>query len=208
MGIFPAKAYGEAGAFCDDYLAEMARAAGAIDRAAFKKAAGLLAETVKRRGTVFACGNGGSAAIANHLTCDCLKGAQTGTLLKPKVHSLSANIEVITAIANDFAYEQIFSYQLATLAEPGDLLITISSSGNSPNILAALDWARANGVASIAMSGFDGGGSPARADVSLHVAAENYGVVEDLHQSLMHMLAQFLRLGALTDPSTLGKVKF
>ena len=86
---------------------------------------------------------------------------------------------------------------MRTMAAPGDVLITISSSGNSENIVRAIDWARANGVGSIAMTGFTGGRSAVRADVSLHVAAENYGVVEDVHQSMMHCLAQYLRQSAM-----------
>jgi len=104
---------------------------------------------------------------------------------------------LITAIANDFAYDEVFSYQLKTMAAPGDVLITISSSGNSENIVRAIDWARVNGVGSISMTGFAGGRSKSLADINLHVAAENYGVVEDIHQSMMHSLAQYLRQSAM-----------
>ena len=105
-------------------------------------------------GTVFSCGNGGSAAIANHLQCDHLKGVRTGTDLTPRVVSLSSNIELITAISNDIGYEDVFTYQLQSQSQPGDVLIAISSSGRSPNIARALDvgqqaWPtddRANGV--------------------------------------------------------------
>jgi phosphoheptose isomerase len=83
------------------------------------------------------------------------------------------------------------------MAAPGDVLITISSSGNSENIVRAIDWARGNGVGSISMTGFAGGRSKTLADVNLHVAAENYGVVEDIHQSMMHCLAQYLRQSAM-----------
>ena len=118
---------------------------------------------------------------------------QTDTQLRPKVVSLSATIETITAIANDISYDEIFVYQLRTLAEPGDALITVSSSGDSENVVRACRWAKENGVATIAMTGFSGGRSATIADVNLHVAGDNYGVVEDVHQSLMHILAQFIR---------------
>jgi phosphoheptose isomerase len=90
---------------------------------------------------------------------------------------------------------------------PGDVLLAISSSGNSANILRALEWARGHGVATIAMTGFDGGGARALADVELHVPASNYGIVEDVHQSLMHCLAQFLRQQAM-PPELIGRRAF
>ena len=108
--------------------------------------------------------------------------------------SLSATVELITAIANDVEYAEIFAHQLKNAARPGDVLVTISSSGDSENIVRALAWARDNGMTTIALSGFSGGRSAAVADISLHVAAENYGVVEDVHQALMHVLAQYVRM--------------
>jgi D-sedoheptulose 7-phosphate isomerase len=208
MSYFPARLFEDAGSLALEYFANYSKAAATVDSAQLKRAGELLESVIAAKGTVYACGNGGSAAIANHLTCDCLKGIRTATALKPRVISLSATVELITAIANDFSYEEIFSFQLSSLAEPGDLLIAISSSGNSPNIAGALTWAKANGVKTIAMTGFDGGAAAKLADVSLHVNAENYGVVEDVHQSLMHLLAQYVRHKNLTDGATLGSVKF
>jgi len=95
-------------------------------------------EAIQADRLIFTCGNGGSAAIANHLTCDCSKGIATNTTLRPRVVSLSATVEIMTAIANDMAYSEVFVYQLKNLARPGDVLITISSSGDSENIVRAL----------------------------------------------------------------------
>ncbi len=190
---FPDQKFDTPGAFADAYFEHLARAAASVDRRAIEAAANMLGATYGAGGTVFACGNGGSAAISNHLHCDHLKGVQTDTQLRPKVVSLSATIETITAIANDISYDEIFVYQLRTLAEPGDALITVSSSGDSENVVRACRWAKENGVATIAMTGFSGGRSATIADVNLHVAGDNYGVVEDVHQSLMHILAQFIR---------------
>jgi D-sedoheptulose 7-phosphate isomerase len=190
---FPESKFETAGAFADAYFEHLARAAASVDRKALAAAAELLTRTYAAGGTVFACGNGGSAAISNHLHCDHLKGVQTDTALRPKVVSLSATIETITAIANDISYDEVFVYQLRTLAEPGDALITVSSSGDSENVLRACQWARENGVATIAMTGFSGGRTAKLADVNLHAAGDNYGIVEDVHQSLMHILAQFVR---------------
>ena len=118
---------------------------------------------------VFSCGNGGSAAVANHLQCDHLKGVRNGTDLQSRVISLSSNIELLTAIANDVGYHDSFAYQLRAQSQPGDVLIVISSSGSSPNILRALQWACQNGLRSIALTGFDGGGARSIAEIAIHV---------------------------------------
>jgi D-sedoheptulose 7-phosphate isomerase len=194
---FPDKVYPDAGAYVAAYRDEIARAWQSIDLAAFGRAAALLETAINQGRTIFSCGNGGSASIANHLHCDVLKGAQADTGLRPKVVSLAGPLELLTAIANDFAYAEVFVFPLRTLAAPGDLLITVSSSGNSENIVRAVEWARSNGLKSIAMTGFSGGRSAPIADVNLHVQAENYGIVEDIHQSLMHCLAQHLRQRAM-----------
>ena len=204
---FPDEKYGVIGAFADNYFDRLAGAAASVDRDRLAQAAALMARTYTAGGTVFACGNGGSAAISNHLHCDHLKGVQTDTKLRPKVISLSATIETITAIANDISYDEIFAYQLRTLAEAGDLLVTVSSSGDSENVVRACRWAKDNGVTTIAMTGFDGGRSGDIADINLHVDADNYGVIEDVHQSLMHLLAQFIRQAQM-DASVIAERKF
>ena len=190
---FPDKGYPSIADYCDDYLARLAQAGASIDRAALARAADMLDAALGRSAWLFVCGNGGSAAIANHLLCDVAKGVQTDTGVIPRVMSLSSNMEIVTAIANDIAFENCFLYQLRTAARAGDLLMTISSSGDSENIVRALDWAAANGLESIALTGFDGGRSAPLATVNLHVDGDNYGVIEDIHQSIMHMLAQYLR---------------
>ncbi len=190
---FPQKPYADAGGYLAAYRDEVIAAWRKIDEQAVIRAADLIGAAIAAGATVFCCGNGGSAAIANHLLCDFLKGIQTDTALRPRVSSLSSHLELITAIANDIAYDEVFAYQLRTLARPGDVLMTISASGNSENIVRAVAWARANQVTSIALTGFEGGRSAALADLNLHVQAANYGVVEDVHQSLMHILAQYLR---------------
>lgn len=208
MAIFPETPFASASDYADAYFARLTDAAGTVDRAALDRAAMLIVEATKAGQRIYSCGNGGSAAIANHLVCDCLKGIRNESTLKPEVVSLSTTIELITAIGNDLGYDQIFSYQLGSLGKPGDLLVVISSSGNSPNIVAALETASAMGLATIAMTGFDGGQAARMADVSLHVAADNYGVVEDVHQALMHLLAQFVRQQHLTDRGMIGRIKF
>jgi phosphoheptose isomerase len=190
---FPVTQYGSAAWYFDAYAEQTARAAGSVELACLDKAAAILVEAYTRGATVFACGNGGSAAIANHLQCDHLKAIRTATDLAPRVVSLSTNIELLTAIANDLAYEEVFTYQLQSQASPGDVLIAISSSGRSPNIVGALAWARDHDVRTIALTGFDGGGARAAAEVSIHVDVANYGIIEDMHQAIMHALAQYIR---------------
>ena len=96
-------------------------------------------------------------------------------------------------IANDIAYADCFVYQLRTAARAGDMLLTISSSGDSENVVRAVDWASTNGVQTIALTGFDGGRTARAAAINIHVKGNNYGVVEDTHQSIMHVFSQYLR---------------
>jgi D-sedoheptulose 7-phosphate isomerase len=192
-GKFPAFRYEAAAQYFQAYRDEIIRSWATIDPTAIASAVRILEDCLKRDGVIYACGNGGSAAIANHLACDFQKGIQTHTAAKPRVVSLSANLELITAIGNDIGYEEIFAYQLSTMARRGDVLMTFSASGNSENIVRAVSWAKGAGVPTIALVGFTGGRSATMADVTIHVAAENYGTVEDVHQSMMHFFAQYLR---------------
>lgn len=190
---FPAATCAHASTYCLGYVAELARAATLVDVTEVDRAADILVSAYTSGKTVFSCGNGGSAAIANHLQCDHQKGVRTGTDLLPKVVSLSTNLELLTAIANDISYEEVFSYQLQSQSRRGDVLVAISSSGRSGNIVSALEWANDHGLRTIALTGFDGGQARKLAGVRLHIECYNYGVVEDLHQSLMHALAQYVR---------------
>ena len=161
-------------------------------------------ETIKQVGTIgasiFVCGNGGSASIAEHFSCDHSKGVRGDTKLRPNVVSLASNMATITAIGNDLGYDKIFSKQLEfSNARISDILVVVSSSGNSPNILRALEQANDIGMVSIALVGFDGGAATQLADVVVHVNSQNYGVVEDCHQIIMHSWAQALRVSAATE---------
>ncbi|HEV7648329.1 MAG TPA: HAD-IIIA family hydrolase [Actinophytocola sp.] len=195
---FPASKFDRADSYGSAYVAELARAFGTVDLAQVSRAADILTAAHQRDAAVFSCGNGGSASIANHLQCDHLKGVRTGTDLTPRVHSLSTNVELLSAIANDLGYHHVFEYQLQSQARPGDVLIAVSSSGRSQNIVLALDWARAHGMPSVALTGFEGGPARQRADVAIHVDSANYGIVEDTHQACMHLLAQYVRQTRMT----------
>lgn len=204
---FPDKKFGDAGSYADAYFAKVKEAAASVDREKLQQAAAILAGVYRAGGMVYSCGNGGSAAIANHLVCDHCKLVRTDTQFSSRIYSLSATVELITAIGNDLSYDEIFVYQLRCLAKSGDALITISSSGDSENIVRAAAWARENGIPVIAMTGFSGGRSAALADVNLHVSADNYGVIEDVHQSLMHLLAQYIRQSQM-DEALIRQRKF
>lgn len=175
-----------------NYINGLHYALWSIDTIKLGAAVDLIEKTIKSGNTIYVCGNGGSAAIADHLTCDCMKGIAANTHLHPRVISLVSNAPLITAISNDISYNCVFSYQLKKLMKEGDILITISSSGNSDNIRLALDYCKMNGFKSIALCGFDGGAS-LDADIPIHVESNNYGIVEDCHQSVMHMIAQYIR---------------
>jgi D-sedoheptulose 7-phosphate isomerase len=181
------------GSYLDEYVSECAHAFASIDRVQFDLAVFILTEAIEKDATIFVCGNGGSAAIANHMVCDHQKGLSSDTNLRPRVISLSANVEVMTAVSNDIGFADVFAYPLRLHARSGDVLVTISSSGNSENIVRALKAASKLKMQTIALTGFNGGRSRAMADAAVHVDAHNFGVVEDVHQSCMHALAQFLR---------------
>ena len=140
MSYFPDHQIIDAGAFASEYFSRHSAAAATVDAPAIRAAAELLLDTINRGRRIYSCGNGGSAAIANHLVCDCLKGIRANTALRPRVHSFSTTVELITAIVNDIGSDEMFAYQLGAMAESGDLLITISSSGTSPNIEERFNW--------------------------------------------------------------------
>lgn len=175
------------------YLADLIAGINTIDDETLERAYDLIHNTIANGKTIFVCGNGGSAAIAEHLSCDHSKGVNSNTLLLPKVVCLNSNMSLLTATANDMGYEKVFSYPLSLQGTAGDLLIVISSSGNSDNIVLALDMAKKLGINTIAFTGFNGGVARNCCDVSIHIPINNYGIVEDGHQIIMHILAQYIR---------------
>ena len=191
---FPKKSYPQMAEYFADYQAMLQRALNTLDMAALTRAAEVLDTAISRGQTVYVCGNGGSAAIANHWVCDFMKGLRTDTDLMPKIISLSANLELNMAIANDMEYAAVFVYPLQALARAGDVLLSISSSGNSENVVRAINWASNNKLHTISLDGFAGGRASEHAEVSLHIDANNYGLVEDCHHAIMHMLAHYLRM--------------
>jgi D-sedoheptulose 7-phosphate isomerase len=183
------------GAYLLDYADRLRTALVAVDADALDRARDLIETTAMSGGRVYSIGNGGSAAVADHLCCDFTKGTHASG--HPVIHSqsMTANMALYSAVANDFGFEQVFAHQIDLVGRPGDLLVAISSSGNSANIVNAVEAARGRGMPSIGLSGFEGGRLRTSVDVALHVPINNYGIVEDAHQALMHVLAQYIALG-------------
>lgn len=152
----------------------------------------------KKRRIVFLCGNGGSAANASHLANDFLYGTNPeGRALR--VLPLTDNASIITCLGNDTGYENIFAHQLATQATPDDILIAFSGSGNSPNVVKALETAKQLGMKTAAVLGFDGGNCKSLVDHAIHFPVDDMQISEDLQQTVGHMLT--LRLRALIADS-------
>lgn len=203
---FPLARYESADAFGRHYTEQLARALDTVDPSELDRAAKIINTAHDDGYAMFACGNGGSASIANHLQCDHVKGVRVGTGLLARVQSLSTNVELFSAIANDVGYDAVFEYQLQSQARTGDVLIAISSSGRSPNIIRALEWANANGLSTIALTGFDGEPARSLASVAIHVDTRNYGLVEDAHQACMHLLAQYVRQSRMSEAEVAAHV--
>jgi D-sedoheptulose 7-phosphate isomerase len=142
---------------------------------------------------VFVIGNGGSAATASHMACDLGKNTIGPNQRRFRILSLTDNTPLLTALANDVGYEHIFAEQLVNLISPGDVLIVLTGSGRSPNVLAAMRKARESAATVIALLGFDGGPARELADELVLVPTEDYGLIEDLHMVLNHVLVGYFR---------------
>jgi len=205
---FPNKNNKDIKGFVESYAEQVDKAYKSIDLDELDIIAELLISSIMTKKTIYTCGNGGSSAISEHFVCDFLKGASTDTSISPIIHSLTSNIPTLTAIANDIDYESIFSYQLDKYANKDDVLICVSSSGNSKNIINALTAASAKGIKTISFVGFSGGEAMELSDFCIHIPVNNYGIVEDSHHSLMHILSQYVRLKTLSNPEDLGNIIF
>ncbi len=194
MKRFPVDISKNTSKYAISYFSEISKIHKKLDIQKIDEITNILIKCYKNKKNLFVCGNGGSAAISNHFLCDHQKGVSSGTKFLPKIISLSANIEIITAIGNDIEFSEIFAYQLSRLANNDDCLLTISSSGNSKNIISAIKWANNNNVTSISLNGFSGGKANKLSKISLNIPSKNYGIVEDVHQSIMHIMAQSIRM--------------
>jgi D-sedoheptulose 7-phosphate isomerase len=165
---------------------------------------GLLQQVIKNNGRVFVFGNGGSSANASHFATDLGKGASDKLNRRFQVLSLNDNVGWMTAISNDYGYEDVFWRQLENFGKPGDLVIALSVSGNSPNCVKALEWVKKNGLISVALVGAQRGRIAEIADHTLVIHDNHYGRVEDAHMIICHMLCySFMenpQLGSSSSP--------
>lgn len=185
--------HGEAAQFAEAYTAYFSTLLQGLDRNAVARVIATILQAREQGNRIFFVGNGGSAATASHFANDVAIGTRCAS--KPfKALSLTDNHAIITAVANDDGYEQIFVKQLEVLMESGDVLIAISASGNSANLVAAVDYANACGNHTIGFTGFDGGKLRARCSDCIHVPTEpgEYGPVEAAHAFLVHLIGNYL----------------
>ena len=165
-----------------------------LDAEAFSRAIDTLVDAYKHDRQIFIFGNGGSAGTANHFVCDFGKNA----VVEPgrrrfRILSLSDNIEKITALGNDIAFNEIFRQQLVNLMRDGDVIISVSASGNSPDIVKACEYARSRNGKIISLAGFSGGAMAEIADISLVAPLTSYEQIEDLHMVILHMIVYYFK---------------
>jgi len=164
-----------------------------MDAAEIERLVMVLHDARLRGQTVFLCGNGGSAATASHWANDLCKGALADGLPRLRAIALTDNVPLITAWANDTAYDQIFSAQLANLVRPQDVVIAISGSGNSPTVLKGIETAREAGALTVGLTGFAGGRLKQLADLAIVVPSNSMEQIEDVHLVLTHCITSTLR---------------
>lgn len=180
-----------------NYLNELKTALSKIKISDIEKVAEVLFEAYKNDKTVFIFGNGGAATTASHMACDLGKGTLKNVYdhseKRLRVISLTDNIASMTAFANDLSFDDMFVQQLHSIVKSGDVVIGISGSGNTPNVIKAFLYAKQHGATTVGFLGYHNGGkAKAFADYDITVASSNYGVIEDIHMSLEHTLTTCL----------------
>jgi len=183
--------------FAESYRASLFEAIEKIDVEKVNRAIEWFREARGSGRHIFVCGNGGSASTASHFACDIVKGASFGRESRFRIMALTDQLPTLTAYANDVSYECVFAEQLKNFAERGDLFMAISGSGNSPNVLRAMEHANATGCKTIALTGRDGGKLAPMAQLSIQVPVGHMGRIEDAHMVVCHMIAYcFMEEGA------------
>jgi D-sedoheptulose 7-phosphate isomerase len=171
------------------YKAALLEAIDRIDTGRVEQAIEWFREARDGSKQIFVCGNGGSASTASHFTCDILKGASYNRDTRFRIMALADSLATLTAYSNDVSYEHIFVEQLKNFAQPGDLVMCISGSGNSPNVVRAIEYANSIGCKTIALTGRDGGKLGPLAQLNIQVAVPHMGRIEDAHMVVCHMIA-------------------
>ena len=171
------------------YKTELLAAIDRIDTGLVQQAIEWFREARDTSRHIFVCGNGGSASTASHFACDIVKGASYNRDSRFRIMALTDSMATITAYSNDVSYDCIFAEQLKNFAQAGDLVMCISGSGNSPNVLRAMEYANSIGCKTIALTGRDGGKLGPLAQLGIQVAVPHMGRIEDAHMIVCHMIA-------------------
>lgn len=171
-----------------DYLALEIEILKKLDVEQINAALNLLDETRQKKGRIYICGNGGSAATASHFQNDFNKGVSEYIDVPFRLHCLNDNVATLMAIANDIGYEEVFRFQLRNNLEENDVLVAISGSGNSHNVIRAVEYAKEHGCKIIGLTGFSGGKLKELSDISLHAPVNSMQVTEDIHMIFDHLM--------------------
>lgn len=174
------------------YIAELEKVMETIPLDKFEEILNIMLDAYEAEHSIFTMGNGGSGSTASHFACDINKGVSSGFEKRFKVICLNDNIPTMLAYANDSSYEDIFVEQLKNFLRPGDVVIGISGSGHSKNVIKAVEYANENAAVSVAFTGFDGGKLAKIAKTSIVVGANDMQKVEDIHLIMTHMIMQIL----------------
>jgi len=175
--------------FSEQYRAGVLEAIDKIDTARVEQAIQWFGQAREASRHIFVCGNGGSAATASHFACDMLKGASYNRESRFRILALTESLATLTAYSNDVQYDCVFVEQLKNFAQAGDLVMCISGSGNSPNVLRAMEYANQVGCKTIALTGRDGGKLGALAQLNIQIPVPHMGRIEDAHMIVCHMIA-------------------
>jgi D-sedoheptulose 7-phosphate isomerase len=175
--------------FAESYRSSLLKAVSSIDLEKVDQAIAWFREARDQNRHIFVCGNGGSAATASHFACDIVKGASFGRERRFRIMALTDSLPTLTAYSNDVCYECIFEEQLKNFAQPDDIVMAISGSGNSPNVLRAVEYANQAGCKTIALTGRGGGKLGPLAQLNIQIAANHMGRIEDAHLVVCHMIA-------------------
>jgi D-sedoheptulose 7-phosphate isomerase len=177
--------------FAESYKADLVKTIETIDTAKVEQAIELFKAAREGKKHIFVCGNGGSASTASHFACDIVKGASFNRDSRFRIMALTDSLPTITAYSNDVTYDCCFVEQLKNFAEPGDLVMGISGSGNSPNVLNAIRYANEIGCKTLALTGRDGGKLGQLAQLNIQVPVPHMGRIEDAHMIVCHMIGYY-----------------
>ncbi|MBI2679673.1 MAG: SIS domain-containing protein [Candidatus Solibacter usitatus] len=177
--------------FPENYKTQLLAAIDTIDLARVNEIIELFKQARAAGRHIFVCGNGGSASTASHFACDIVKGASFNRAERFRIMALTDQLPTLTAYANDVSYDAVFVEQLRNFAEPNDVFMGISGSGNSPNVIRAMEYANSIGCKTIALTGRDGGKLGPLAQLNVQVPVPHMGRIEDAHMIVCHMVGYY-----------------